>query len=239
MAGTSAPDHQISSESEDPSSLAQLPEISQRTSVSNTVVSDDGKKDDLAPGAQGGASEKDKVSVAPLEDDDDSRYLSGRKLVVVFVAMLLSVLLIALDQTILAPALPIIASKFNALDQISWIASAYFLTQTAFLLMYGQILTLFDRRWTYIVAVVIFEIGSLLCGAAPNVDVLIFARALAGVGAGGIFVAVLSIISTTTRLQDRPKLLGLFGAVFAISSVIGPLLGKLWPFSGSRLLRSC
>lgn len=92
--------------------------------------------------------------------------------------MLLSILLVALDQTILAPALPVIASKFNALEQISWIASAYFLTQTAFLLLYGQILTLFDQRWTYVVGIIIFEVGSLLCGAAPNVNVLIFARAL-------------------------------------------------------------
>lgn len=79
--------------------------------------------------------------------------------------------------------------------------------QTAFLLLYGQILTLFDRRWTFIAAIAIFEIGSLLCGAAPNVNVLIFARAFAGCGAAGIFVSVLSIIATTTRLEDRPKLL--------------------------------
>ncbi|GAA6021533.1 hypothetical protein JCM11491_006474 [Sporobolomyces phaffii] len=196
---------------------------SQRPSINNTVVSDDGKKEVSL--AEDG-SESKLEDKGPLEGVvDESKYLTGRRLVVVFVAMLLSVLLVALDQTILAPALPVIASKFNALEQLSWIASAYFLTQTAFLLLYGQILTLFDRRWTYIVAIVIFEIGSLLCGAAPNVNVLIFARAFAGCGAAGIFVSVLSIISTTTRIEERPKLLGLFGAVFAISSVIGPLLG--------------
>ncbi|KAM0753699.1 MFS general substrate transporter, partial [Meredithblackwellia eburnea MCA 4105] len=158
-------------------------------------------------------------------DDPESKYLTGRKLALVFIGMLLSVFLIALDQTILSPALPIIASKFQALDQIAWIASAYFLTQTAFLLLYGQVLTVFDRKWTFLAAITLFEIGSLICAVAPNVDVLIFGRAFAGCGAAGIFVSVLSIIAEVTRLEQRPKLLGLFGGVFGISSVIGPLLG--------------
>lgn len=155
----------------------------------------------------------------------EAKYLSGRKLFMVFVGMLLSVFLIALDQTILAPALPVIASKFNALDQLAWIASAYFLTQTAFLLLYGQVLTVFDRKWTFLFAITIFEIGSLVCAVAHNVNILIFGRAFAGCGAAGIFVSCLSIIADVTRLEQRPKLLGLFGGVFAVSSVIGPLLG--------------
>lgn len=155
----------------------------------------------------------------------EAKYLTGGKLALVFTGMLLSVFLIALDQTILAPALPVIASKFQALDEIAWIASAYFLTQTSILLLYGQVLTLFDRKWTYIFAITVFEIGSLLCAVAVNVEMLIFARAFAGCGAAGIFVSVLSIIAEVTRLEDRPKLLGLFGAVFGVSSVIGPLLG--------------
>lgn len=147
--------------------------------------------------------------------------------------MLLSVFLIALDQTILAPALPVIASKFNALEQIAWIASAYFLTQvsllvstplesqipeadrevtcrsveqTALLLLYGQALTVFDRKWTYLSAIILFEIGSLICAVAKDVDVLIFGRAFAGLGAAGIFVSVLSIIADVTTLEQRPRL---------------------------------
>jgi len=139
--------------------------------------------------------------------------------------MLLSVLLIALDQTILAPALPVIASKFSALDNIAWIASAYFLTQSAVMLLYGQALTVFDRKWSYITAIALFEIGSLLCAVAPSVDVLILGRAVAGCGAGGIFVAVLSIIAEIAPIERRPALMGSFGGVFGLSSVIGPLLG--------------
>ncbi|GAA5856891.1 hypothetical protein JCM9279_007592 [Rhodotorula babjevae] len=171
----------------------------------------------------GAASPADGRTQAQIERDD--KYLKGSKLALVFTGMLLSVFLIALDQTILAPAIPVIASKFDALDQIGWIVSAYFLTQTAFLLLYGQILTLADRKWTYLAAIVIFELGSLICAVAHSVEVLIFGRAFAGVGAAGIFVSVLSIIAEVTRLEDRPKLLGLFGAVFGVSSVVGPLLG--------------
>ncbi|TNY23706.1 major facilitator superfamily domain-containing protein [Rhodotorula diobovata] len=181
------------------------------------------KTDERSLEAGGAPSPVDARTEAQIERD--SKYLTGSKLALVFVGMLLSVLLIALDQTILAPAIPVIASKFNALDQIGWIVSAYFLTQTAFLLMYGQILTLADRKWTYLAAIAIFELGSLICAVANSVEVLIFGRAFAGVGAAGIFVSVLSIIAEVTRLEDRPKLLGLFGAVFGVSSVVGPLLG--------------
>ncbi|KAK4052237.1 hypothetical protein OIO90_004459 [Microbotryomycetes sp. JL221] len=173
------------------------------------------------------ASYKDK-QVTEEQNTAESKYLTGYKLALVFASMLAAVWLIALDQTILAPALPIIASQFDALSQLAWIASAYFLTQCGFLLLYGQILTMFDRRWTFTVALTVFEIGSVICAAAPNVHVLIFGRAVAGVGAAGIFVSVLSIIADVTRLEDRPKLLGLFGGIFAISSVVGPVLGGVF-----------
>ncbi|QRW16005.1 major facilitator superfamily transporter [Rhizoctonia solani] len=119
--------------------------------------------------------------------------------------MLMSILLIALDQTIVATALPIIASKFDAFDQVTWIASGYFLTQAGLMLTYGQLLSIASTKWVYLAAVVLFEIGSLFCAVAPNMEFLIFGRAFAGVGAAALF--------------------GTFGAVFALSSVVGPLLG--------------
>ncbi|BGP21155.1 hypothetical protein JCM10295v2_000026 [Rhodotorula toruloides] len=198
------------------SSITAAPAVDKTLSTDSDALSSKGEGD------LGGAGEGTKT---PEELERESKYLTGTKLVLVFVGMLLSILLVALDQTILAPALPVIASKFQALDQIAWIASAYFLTQTAFLLLYGQILTLFDRKWTFLFAIFIFELGSLVCAVAKNVDVLIFGRAFAGCGAAGIFVSCLSIIAEVTRLEDRPKLFGLFGAVFALSSVIGPLMG--------------
>ncbi|OLL26095.1 putative HC-toxin efflux carrier TOXA [Neolecta irregularis DAH-3] len=170
-------------------------------------------------------TEKDNSRNVDRRQQDLRLVLSGKKLALAFTGLLLSILLVALDQTIVATALPVIASQFSALDQVTWIASAYFLTQSGFLLLYGKLLTIFDRKWVYLVAIMIFEIGSLFCGIAMNATFLIFGRAVAGIGAAGIFVSCITIISEITLLKDRPKLFGAFGAVFGASSVIGPLMG--------------
>lgn len=93
------------------------------------------------------------------------------------------------------------------------------------MLTYGQLLAIAPTKWVYLTAVVLFEIGSLFCAVATTMEFLIFGRAFAGVGAAGIFVSVLSIIAQVTRLEQRPVLFGTFGAVFALASVVGPLLG--------------
>ncbi|KAJ7609779.1 major facilitator superfamily domain-containing protein [Mycena polygramma] len=152
-------------------------------------------------------------------------FLTGKKLAIVFVAMLLSLLLIALDQTILSTALPRIASDFQSFSLQGWVATAFPLAQTVFLLFYGQLLRIFPAKWILVSAISIFEIGSLICGLAQNVDQLIAGRTVSGLGAAGIFVAMIQIISQVTRLEERPKLFGLFGAVFGLASVVGPLIG--------------
>ncbi|KAJ7141793.1 ABC transporter [Mycena crocata] len=176
-----------------------------------------------APSVRSAAGDVEKV--APPPPPEPSTILTGRKLAVVFVAMLLSILLIALDQTILSTALPRIASDFNSFSLQGWVATSFILAQTIFLLFYGQVLRIFPAKWVLVSAIAIFEIGSLLCGVSQNVNQLIAGRAVSGVGAAGLFVAMIQIISQATRLEDRPKLFGLFGGVFGISSVIGPLIG--------------
>ncbi|KAJ7615744.1 ABC transporter [Mycena polygramma] len=160
-------------------------------------------------------------SPEPLPDT----VLTGKKLAIVFVAMLLSLLLIALDETILATALPRIASDFQAFALQGWVATAFVLAQTVFLLFYGQLLRIFPAKWILVSAISIFEIGSLISGLAQNIDQLLAGRTVSGLGAAGIYVAIIQIISQVTRLEDRPKLFGLFGAVFGLSAVIGPLIG--------------
>ncbi|KAJ3980564.1 ABC transporter [Lentinula detonsa] len=162
-----------------------------------------------------------KVPEAALE----STIVTGKKLALIFVAMLLSLLLIALDQTILSTALPRIASDFDSFSLQGWVSSSFVLAQTVFLLFYGQLLRVFPAKWILISAVTIFETGSLICGVSQNVGQLIVGRTISGVGAAGIFVAMIQIISQATRLEDRPRLFGMFGAVFGLSSVIGPLIG--------------
>ncbi|KAJ7146843.1 transporter [Mycena epipterygia] len=156
---------------------------------------------------------------------EPSRILTGKKLAAVFTAILFSVLIIALDQTILATALPRIASDFSSFSLQGWVASSFLLAQTAFLLFYGQLFRIVPSKWILVGAVTIFEVGSLVCGVAQNVEQLIAGRTVSGLGAAGIFVASIQIISESVRLEDRARLFGLFGAVFGLSSVIGPLVG--------------
>ncbi|RHZ60070.1 hypothetical protein Glove_359g14 [Diversispora epigaea] len=151
--------------------------------------------------------------------------MSKTKVLLVFVGLALSILLAALDQTIVATALPKIAQDFDALGQISWIGSAYLLTATAFQPTYGKFSDIFGRKSTFLTAIILFEAGSLICGLAKNMNMLIVARAIAGLGGGGIFSLVLIIISEIVSIQDRGKYQGMIGGVFGISSVVGPLLG--------------
>ncbi|KAG8894654.1 hypothetical protein FRC00_008630 [Tulasnella sp. 408] len=214
-----------------------------------TLRSEDGATDEKKKMSQDKDVEKadsivdEKVAAAAVADPNEDKLVHGWKLITIFIGMLLSrvsspttrskeraadimaIFLVALDQTIVATAIPRIASGFNALEQVTWIASAYFLTQAGLMLTYGQILRVAPTKWVYLAAVALFEIGSAICGAAPNINVLIFGRAFAGVGAAGIFVSCLSIIAVITKLEQRPLLFGLFGGVFALSSVIGPLMG--------------
>ncbi|GAA5838665.1 hypothetical protein JCM11251_003257 [Rhodosporidiobolus azoricus] len=156
---------------------------------------------------------------------DPSLILKGKKLAIVFAAMLLSILLIALDQTILATALPRIASDFNSFDKQGWISSSFILTQTAFILFFGQLLRIYPAKWSLLGSVTIFEVGSIICATANGPMQLIWGRAISGVGAAGIFISMLQILSQVTLLEDRPALFGAFGGIFGLSSVIGPLIG--------------
>jgi EmrB/QacA subfamily drug resistance transporter len=167
-------------------------------------------------------------AVEAAANNADSRLLSGRRLALVHIGFLTSILLVALDQTIVATALPKLASEFQALDQLTWVVSAYFLTQAGLMLTFGQILTIAPNKWVYLTCIILFEIGSLICGVAPNMNVLIFGRAFQGVGASGIFISILTLLSQVTRLEQRPLLFGSFGGVFALASVIGPLLGGVF-----------
>ncbi|GAA5935601.1 hypothetical protein JCM3775_003364 [Rhodotorula graminis] len=168
---------------------------------------------------------------APAADEpkpagpDTSAHIQGKKLAIVMAAQLLALFVVALDQTILATALPRIASTFNAFDKQGWVSSAFILTQTATILWWGQVLRIYPAKWSLITAVGVFEVGSAICGGAQNVMTLIWGRAVSGVGAAGIFISMLQIIAQVTALEDRPRIFGLFGAVFGLSSVVGPLIG--------------
>jgi MFS family permease len=129
------------------------------------------------------------------------------------------------DRLIIATAIPVITNHFNSLNDVGWYASAYLVTMSGFQLFMGRVYTFYNPKTVFISCIAVFELGSLVCGVAPNSTTLIVGRAIAGLGSSGLFSGAVSIVVYVVPLQKRPTYMGLFGAVFAVASVAGPLLG--------------
>ncbi|MFD5079485.1 DHA2 family efflux MFS transporter permease subunit [Streptomyces sp. NPDC058371] len=140
-------------------------------------------------------------------------------------ALLLGMLLAALDQTIVSTALPTIVSDLGGLEHLSWVVTAYLLASTAATPLWGKLGDQYGRKKLFQTAIVIFLIGSALCGMAQNMTELIAFRALQGLGGGGLIVLSMAIVGDLVSPRERGKYQGLFGAVFGATSVLGPLLG--------------
>ncbi|QUC23421.1 uncharacterized protein UV8b_07662 [Ustilaginoidea virens] len=157
--------------------------------------------------------------------DDNNDYPTAWRLVLISVALCLSVFCMALDNTIIATAIPRITDQFNAIEDVGWYGSAYLLTTCAVQLIFGKLYTFYSVKWVYLFAILLFEVGSLVCGATPNSIGLILGRAIAGLGAAGIFSGALLIIQRSVPLRQRPIYMGVIGSMYGISSVAGPLMG--------------
>jgi EmrB/QacA subfamily drug resistance transporter len=147
------------------------------------------------------------------------------RLNVIFAALMLVVALAALDSTIVATALPTIVADLGGLEHLAWVTSAYLLGQTAVIPLYGKLGDLYGRKRVLQSAVVVFVVGSALCGAATSMGELIVFRALQGFGAGGLMVLTQATVGDIVAPRDRGRYQGLFGGVFGVASVVGPLLG--------------
>src|SRR5262245_60487016 len=140
-------------------------------------------------------------------------------------ALMLVLLLASLDQTIVSTALPTIVGDLGGIEHLSWVVTAYLLASTIAGPLYGKLGDLYGRKIVLQAAIVIFLVGSVLCGLAQNMGELIAFRALQGLGGGGLMVTTMAVIGDVIPPRDRGRYQGLLGAVFGVSTVIGPLLG--------------
>jgi MFS transporter, DHA2 family, glioxin efflux transporter len=175
-------------------------------------------------------------------DPDDDGYPQGLRLFCIVVALGMSIFLVALDmvgfasyqregycliieKTIVATAIPKITDQFHSLDDVSWYGSAFLMTTGGFQSTWGKAYKYFPVKISFLVSVFLFELGSLICGVAPNSVALIVGRAIAGVGAAGIGGGVFIIIAFIASPKRRPVFTGIVGMSYGIASVVGPLVG--------------
>ncbi|KAI9291570.1 MFS general substrate transporter [Neoconidiobolus thromboides FSU 785] len=157
--------------------------------------------------------------------DEPRVALSKTKFSLIILGLVLSIFVAALDNTIIATSLANITSDFNAFDEVTWVATSYLLSSTAFQPLYGKFSDIFGRRAVMLFALGIFLVGSVLCGAAQTIEMLIICRAIAGIGGGGLISLSVIIISDIVSLRRRGIFMGMVGANFAVASVVGPLIG--------------
>jgi len=172
------------------------------------------------------------ATVAP-RPESSSGQRSHREIMVIMSALMMVMLLAALDQTIVATALPRIATDLHGLNKYSWVATSYLLTSAIVTPIYGKIGDMLGRKKIFQIAIIIFLFGSALCGLSRNMDQLVVFRAIQGIGAGGLISLVLAIIGDVIPPRQRGRYQGYFGGVFGIASVAGPLLGGFFAGTSS------
>ncbi len=151
--------------------------------------------------------------------------LSQRQIHIVMSGLLLVLLLAALDSTIVATALPTIVGELGGLDRLSWVVTAYLLAQTVVTPLYGKLGDLYGRKKVVQSAIAIFLVGSALCGLAQSMEQLILFRAIQGLGGGGLIVTTQAVVGDIVPARDRGRYQGIFGAMFGLASIAGPLIG--------------
>ena len=186
---------------------------------STLVVSQEKSKDEQAGGAEN--------STKSIRHNADyvKITLSKPEFILVFISLAMSIFLVSIENSITSTAIPEIVQEFHALNQISWVGIAYLLTSTAFSPIYGSLADILGRKLTFIIAISLFEAGSLVCGLAPSMTILLVGRLISGAGTAGILVSVLVIISDIVSFRDRGQYEGAINGILGISSIIGPLIG--------------
>ncbi|KAK3997528.1 major facilitator superfamily-domain-containing protein [Cladorrhinum sp. PSN332] len=160
-----------------------------------------------------------------LAQSPEDEYPKGWAFAFIVVALVMSIFLVSLDMTIVATAIPKITDAFHGLEDVAWYSAAFFMTVGGFQSTWGKVFKYFPLKISFLIAIFIFEMGSLVCGAAPNSKTLVVGRAIAGIGAAGIGSGAYTIIAFAAEPKKRPVFTGILGTAYGVAAVIGPLLG--------------
>ncbi|KAH8719808.1 Efflux pump roqT [Beauveria bassiana] len=218
-------------EQQRPSSFKDPETTTNTTTTMSVATAADEKQQQqqqLQPDSLHDASEKQQhqeTATTQLPAYEEPEYPDTVKLSLTIFALCVSIFLVALDQTIVAPALGAITTQFDSTKDIGWYGSTYLLTSTCLQPIYGVIYRHFNIKWTFLTAIFVFEVGSLICAVSPTSVAFIIGRAIAGVGTAGLFSGAIVILSHSLPLSKRPIAFGIIGGVWGIASVAGPLLG--------------
>lgn len=152
--------------------------------------------------------DQEKQQAETPAEETPPRDITGWKWVVVVLSILSSTFLFALDNTIVADIQPVIVRQFDSVSKLSWLSVSFLIGAAATNLVWGKIFGQFNAKWTYILCVTLFEVGSAICGAAPTMEALIVGRAICGVGGSGMYVGVMTLLAATTTIHERPMYVG-------------------------------
>src|SRR5919112_2165676 len=165
------------------------------------------------------------TAAPPVDGGKPLIVLTPRTVWLIFGALMASMFLSSLDQTIVGTAMPTIVGELDGVEHQGWVITAYILAIAIVMPLYGKFGDLWGRRWPFLVAVTMFTLGSAVGAMAPTFEMLVAARAIQGLGGGGLMILSQAIIADIVPASERGKYMGPMGALFGISAVVGPLLG--------------
>ncbi|KAI0999021.1 Efflux pump [Podosphaera aphanis] len=203
-------------------------EIAPESRVSDSITTLEANSSALNEETKGKLSaenQDDSERLSTLADASPVRQITGWKWALIVTAILSSTFLFALDNTIVAVVQPVVVLEFNSIDRIAWLSSSFLLTAAATNLIWGKVFGQLEAKWTYIFCVAMFELGSVICGAAPDMNSMIIGRAIAGVGGSGMYVGVMTLLAVNTSIKERPMYIGATGMTWGLGTVFGPIIG--------------
>jgi MFS family permease len=174
---------------------------------------------------QSNSQRESETVAAPNTDTPVVEYPRGVRLFLITVGLVLSIFTSALDSTIISTAIPAITTEFGTISDIAWYGTSLVITHTAFQSCWGKAYKYFSLKTVFLLSLLVFEVGNIICALASSSETLIFGRIVAGCGSGGIMTGAFIVIALTAGPKYRPLYMGVLGITFGSSGVLGPILG--------------